>query len=289
MKARKFVAGVIAASMTLSALTVMPNFLASAETLIDNTFDRNYDGWYATNPAQQLIADASAAHDSARGMIVTDRRSPEDGAESEKGYYIEGGIKYDYSVFVKADTDEHFKLKLTWRYPDNTTDSAVIAEVYGKAGEWKQLSTKYKAPDDTVDLKLTLTTDTDNDFCFDEFKVVGKTAYHSEAEIKAYAAEVGLKDMYANHFRVGTCLPNGSLNNSTITGIILRDFNSVTCENELKPSDTLVQNGSTDTDIKVSLNNASRIIDFCIQHNIAMRGHTFVWHSQTPSWFFKQN
>ena len=288
MKAKKLVAGVLSAAMTLSAMTAMPMFMASAETLVNNTFERNYDGWYATNPAEQLVADASAAYDSARGMIVTGRRSPEDGAESEKGYYIEGGTKYDYSVFVKADTDEHYKLKLTWRYQDDTTGSAVIAETNGKAGEWKKLSAKYKAPANTVNLTLTLTTDTDNDFCFDEFKVVGEAPYHTDAEIQAYAAEVGLKDMYANYFRVGTCMPNGALSNNTITNIIMKDFNSVTCENELKPWDTLVRDGSTDDNIKVSLNSASRIIDFCIQHNIAMRGHTFVWHSQTRSWFFRQ-
>ena len=289
MKTRKLLAGLLSASLTFSALTVMPALQTSAAVLVDNGFERNFDGWYATNPASDLEAAADAAYKSARGMKVTDRRTPEDGAESEKGFYLEGGIKYHYSVYVKADTDEHYKLTLTWRYADNSTESAVIAEGSAKAGEWKKLACDYKAPDGTVNLTLRLTTDTANDFCFDSFKVVGEEAYHSDAEIQAYAADAGLKDMYANHFRVGTCMPNGALNNNTIKGIILKDFNSVTCENELKPDATLVQNGSSDDNIKVSLNNAAGIIDFCINNNIAMRGHTFVWHSQTPSWFFKQN
>ncbi len=288
MRSKKLLAGALSAAMTLSVLSAMPMIQSSAAVLVNNTFDRNYDGWYATNELSDLQATADAAYKSARGMKVVDRRTPADGAESEKGFYLEGGIKYDYSMFVKADTAEHYQLRLTWRYADNTTGSAVIAEANGAAGKWTKLSTKYKAPDGTVNLTLTLTTDSTNDFCFDSFKVVGQEAYHSAAEIKAYAADAGLKDMYANYFRVGTCMPNNALSNNTIRGIIMKDFNSVTCENELKPDATLVLDGSSDSNIKVSLSRASGIIDFCVSNNIAMRGHTFVWHSQTPYRFFKQ-
>ena len=287
MKSKKLLAGILSAAMTASLIQLMP-MPASAEVLIHNTFDVNYDGWSNFGEEAELTALASAAFKSARGMRVTNRQSAADGAFSEKGYYIEGGTSYHYSVQVMAETAEHFKLTLTWRYADDTTDSAVIAECDAKAGEWTELACDYEAPDGTCNLTLTLTTDSTNDFCFDTFCVTGQAPTYSESAIKAYAAEAGLKDMYANYFRVGTCMPNGALNNSTITGIVMRDFNSVTCENELKPDATLVQSGSTDSNIKVSLGSAAKIIDFCVNHNIAMRGHTFVWHSQTPSWFFKQ-
>ena len=55
-----------------------------------------------------------------------------------------------------------------------------------------------------------------------------------------------------------------------------------------KPDATLVQSGSSNSNINVSLQSASGIIDFCINNNIAMRGHTFVWHSQTPEAFFHE-
>lgn len=57
----------------------------------------------------------------------------------------------------------------------------------------------------------------------------------------------------------------------------------------MKPDATLVQSQCNGTNVGVSLNNAAAIIDFCVNNNIAMRGHAFVWHSQTPSWFFKEN
>lgn len=282
-------AGVMSAAMALSALTVMPSGTASADLLVSNGFESNYDGWYNVGDFTELKAAPQGAYHSSRGMAVTNRQNAADGAASDKGYYLDGGMRYAYSVYVKADTAETFTLTLSWLRPDGTRESAVIVKETANAGEWTKLSGSYAAPDDATDLTVTITTDSTNDFYFDSFKAEGKNKTWSRAEIEAHAADVGLKDIYANHFRVGTCVPNGSMGNSTITGIILREFNSVTCENELKPDATLVQNGSSNNNIKVSLSRAASIIDFCVQHNIAMRGHTFVWHSQTPSWFFKSD
>jgi len=100
----------------------------------------------------------------------------------------------------------------------------------------------------------------------------------------------GLKDVYANKFRVGSVLNSGTVNNTDIKNIMKKDFNSITMENEMKPDATLLQSGSTNDDIKVQLNSAARnILNFCRDNNIRVRGHTLVWHAQTPQWFFKDN
>ncbi len=99
----------------------------------------------------------------------------------------------------------------------------------------------------------------------------------------------GLKDVYTD-FKFGTILNNGTSNNQSMRDLVLREFNSITPENELKPDATMVQSGSTNEDIKVQLNTgARRILQFCQDNNIGVRGHTLVWHSQTPAWFFREN
>ncbi|MDR1829354.1 MAG: endo-1,4-beta-xylanase [Candidatus Fibromonas sp.] len=108
----------------------------------------------------------------------------------------------------------------------------------------------------------------------------------------AYAqqSEKGLKDVYANYFRIGTCYPSNQASNTQLQSVILREFNSLTHENELKPENTMVQSGSTDNDIKVQLgSNARTVMTFAQTNNIPIRGHTFVWHQQTPNWFFYKN
>jgi GH35 family endo-1,4-beta-xylanase len=98
----------------------------------------------------------------------------------------------------------------------------------------------------------------------------------------------GLKDVYSSKFKFGSILNGTTANNSAMKTIVLREFNSITPENELKPDATIVASGSTDTDVKVQLNSGARaILQFCQDNNIPVRGHTFVWHSQTPEWFFK--
>nr|AGS52794.1 endo-1,4-beta-xylanase A precursor [uncultured bacterium contig00184] len=104
----------------------------------------------------------------------------------------------------------------------------------------------------------------------------------------AYAQQ-GLKDVYAPYFKFGNILNGSTVNNQAMRTLLLREFNSVTPENELKPDATIVANGSTNTDVKVTLNTGARaILKFCEDNGIPVRGHTLVWHSQTPGWFFRE-
>jgi len=101
---------------------------------------------------------------------------------------------------------------------------------------------------------------------------------------------VGLKDVYSSKFKFGNILNSSTVNNSAMKQIVLREFNSITPENELKPDATIVASGSTNTNVKVQLNNGAKsILQFCQDNNIPVRGHTLVWHSQTPNWFFREN
>jgi len=104
------------------------------------------------------------------------------------------------------------------------------------------------------------------------------------------SATAGLKDVYANHFRLGSILNGSTVNSAAMKQVVLKEFNSITPENELKPDQTIVQSGSTNDNVKVQLGNGAKaILKFCEDNNIPVRGHTLVWHSQTPGWFFREN
>lgn len=288
MKMKKMLAALTSLTCCAGAMAAFPQLAAptyAAEVVYDS-FEVNYDGWHGTDDSIVLTAEDNGGFGASRGMKVTGRTSTEDGAASSKGFYLTGGVKYDYSMQVFSEKDSTFKLTLL--YIDAKTDKETVVELAEKkvkGGQWTELSADYKAPEGTYEYMLTLTNDSTDDFSFDEVKVTTKK---SAADVYAIPSGKGLKDEFANYFRVGNILNGGTVNDSGIKANITKDCNVIECENETKPDATLVFNGSTDTNVKVSLSRCSAIADFAAKNGIGFRGHTFVWHSQTPVQFFKE-
>ncbi len=112
---------------------------------------------------------------------------------------------------------------------------------------------------------------------------------------------VPLKELFKKDFLVGV-----AVNARTITGdagkMVIDNFNTMTCENEMKPQSLLFfprpgQMGAPQTSLKLDTINglvfnwasADRIVEFAKANNMKMRGHTLVWHSQTPAAFFNDD
>ncbi|MBQ7003425.1 MAG: endo-1,4-beta-xylanase [Oscillospiraceae bacterium] len=256
---------------------------------VHNDFEVNYDGWYGNAENVGLSAVSGSGFAGTRGMQVSGRVFSDDGASSSKGFYLIGGVDYTYSVQVKSESAENFTLELLCI--DMKTEEKTVVTLdtaHAEAGEWTELSAEYTAPENSYEFRLTITTDSTNDFYFDEVLVTSEEKIAVDT-VYASSEEQGLKDAFANYFRVGNILNSTTVQNSAITASVLKDYNSIECENEMKPDATMVQSQCSGTNIGVTINNAAAIMDFCVQNGIGMRGHVLVWHSQTPSWFFKEN
>lgn len=289
MNTRKLAASLTAVVCSIGMLSDLPSFLApvSAMELVHNDFETNYDGWYANADAVSMTAIAGIGHKDSRGMEVSGRTCASDGVSSEKGLYLSGGETHTYRIWVYSETAEQFHVTLACADLDTSqeTETELVTKQVA-AGTWTELQASYRAPKNSGEFRLTITTDSTHDFYFDDVTVSAKK---SSNLVFAASTEKGLKDEFANYFRVGNILNAGTVKNSTITASFLKDYNSVECENETKPDATLVQSQCSGTNIGVSLKNAASIMDFCVNNHLAMRGHTLVWHSQTPVWFFKEN
>lgn len=288
MQMKRLAAAVTAILCCSTMFTAFPDMMqqTKAAEAVHNDFETSYEGWHGKGDTVVLTATEGAGVNGSRGMTVTGRSSAEDGASSSKGFYLYGGITYDYRLEVMSETDETFRLSLLTI--DEETGAETLTEIDTaevKAGEWTELSGKYKAPENSYEFELTVTTDSTADFSFDELEI---TTRQRTDTVSAATAEKGLKDEFAHYFRVGNILNGGTVRNSAITANIIKDFNSVECENETKPDATLNQSQCSGTNIGVKLDSAAAIMDFCSKNGIAMRGHTLVWHSQTPVWFFKE-
>jgi endo-1,4-beta-xylanase len=76
----------------------------------------------------------------------------------------------------------------------------------------------------------------------------------------------------------GTAVAAGKLGNSTYAGILDREFNMITPENEMKWDTTEPSRGN------FNFGPADQIVSHAGAHGQRMRGHTLVWHNQLPSW-----
>ncbi|MEV4715511.1 endo-1,4-beta-xylanase, partial [Micromonospora sp. NPDC049374] len=100
--------------------------------------------------------------------------------------------------------------------------------------------------------------------------VVTSSAQAAESTLGAAAAQSG------RYF--GAAVAANKLSDSTYVGILNREFNSVTAENEMKIDALEPQQG------RFTYTNADRIVNHALSRGWKVRGHTLAWHSQQPEW-----
>ena len=93
-------------------------------------------------------------------------------------------------------------------------------------------------------------------------------------------ANVGLKDAYKDYFTIGVALNQRNVSDENQQALVLKEFNSVTAENDMKPGELHPKEGVWD------FTKADKIADFCRKNGIKMRGHCLCWHSQFCDWMF---
>ncbi len=106
----------------------------------------------------------------------------------------------------------------------------------------------------------------------------------------------GLKDLCANYFKLGVGLTGSGASNAAVLSkeymaVTKKHFNSVTLTNLMKPAHLLDQKGSQKSEDgmpAVKFDAVIPTLDWCKENGVSMRGHTLVWHTQTPDWFFKE-
>lgn len=107
---------------------------------------------------------------------------------------------------------------------------------------------------------------------------------------------VSLKDLCENYFTLGVGINGSTLDNLTTydeeyMALVEKHFNSVTMSNLMKSCYILQQKESQESEDGMPVLDFTSIDDtlqWCMDHNVKMRGHTLVWHTQAPGWFFRE-
>jgi endo-1,4-beta-xylanase len=94
--------------------------------------------------------------------------------------------------------------------------------------------------------------------------------------------EPTLKDAFEGKFYFGTALSADQImgKDTAALSVVKKNFNAIVAENSMKSG--LIQRREGNFDFSV----ADQFVEFGEEHDLHVTGHTLIWHSQAPDWFF---
>ena len=114
--------------------------------------------------------------------------------------------------------------------------------------------------------------------------------------VKAPVLSDTLKTAYIKDFKIGAAVNTWQLEGAgayaKAKALITNQFNSITMENQMKPESLLSkenQTRGTDTNVLINEEILGKVLKLASDNGLKLRGHTLVWHSQTPEWFFHKD
>lgn len=102
-----------------------------------------------------------------------------------------------------------------------------------------------------------------------------------------------LKEVYAKYFDIGCALNVRQFMDSYTASLVQGQFSTMTMENEMKPDAILNSTAWKNTvakgdenSLQIDTTALEKVLANAQKYGMKLRGHTLVWHSQTPYWIF---
>lgn len=272
----------------------------TGELIFSYDFESSKDGWSGRqNEKVELTGDA--AHSGIQCLKVSNRQASWNGG-MVKSDGLKAGHSYHFECYIMYYSSKHksHKHQLCASYDlGGSTVYVDLREITCKSGFWYKVYSTISFPNGATNLCIYVqseykeSNETDNDkldiyiddaVCYEDTTVVPVEKVNPDSI-------TSLKDYYSKYFKIGTSVSTYEIYRENAQKHIKKHCNSITCENEMKPDALLDQKKSQEAGkVCVTISdNTKAIMDFCVENDIAFRGHTLNWHSQTPEWFFKKN
>ena len=108
----------------------------------------------------------------------------------------------------------------------------------------------------------------------------GSNSQLQNSSQQAFDSTLGLKEYYRDYFKIGVAVSPRALKTDEAS-LVLKHFNSLTAENAMKMGPVHPKEN------EYYWRDADSIVAFAQRNKMVMRGHTLLWHNQTPDWLFK--
>lgn len=251
----------------------------AAEAVYQIDFEDGAGSWKPRGEGVELEVVDSAAASGSKSLLVSGRSQNWNGPSLDIHEFVEGNKEYSFSMMVKlVEGSEDSTITLsTENNKDGSNSWDNITSAEASAAEWVELSGKYTI-NSGMD-RITLYAESANaelEFLIDDLviKKEGEIVQKMEEDIPS------LKAAYADYFKIGAAIEPYQLEGEHAE-ILKKHFNSLTAENVMKPETIQPEEG------EFNFVGGDKIREFTKENEMVMRGHTLVWHSQVPDWFFE--
>lgn len=289
---KRVAAALISSVLALQGMPLLNPSAAEGDLLVTDFEDGDVKAFSKRGDDDTSVIESCSedAHDGKGCMSVTGRSEGWNGPSvSLESIGCEAGVQYIATAWVKMKWYNTVRLSMQYTDEDGVEHYDNLASVQSD-GKWVQIpETKFSFTTGMKNVSIYIEGNDAADMWVDDFSLKTAPVYPIQTDIP------GLKEVYNDYFKIGGAVTAKELAPKSTQDLILKHYNSITLGNELKPENMLDQKATLayleetgdNTVPKVKLNGAAKIIlDFCLEHNIPVRGHVLVWYSQTPYWFF---
>ncbi|WP_233261800.1 endo-1,4-beta-xylanase [Vitiosangium sp. GDMCC 1.1324] len=278
----KVLQGLLVSSLALLVFSSPPAHSQNTLLLQTDFEDGTTQGWTGRGGVETLAAASDAARNGSYGLKVGNFKQSWHGPTLDVTAYMEPGQTYVFSGWIKlpqgvSNTTVYMtmqrKVPSTTYYEQLYFDTATSSNWVNFKAQYKlleaadNLSIYFEAPNNST-LVLQL-----DDFRLEKLPDLGPIVIEENIP--------SLKDVFANDFLLGTAFTNDELIAEADRKLLAKHFNSMTPGNVLKWDSTEPQEGVFD------FSRSDAAVQFALQNGQQVRGHTLVWHSQTPDWVFR--
>ncbi|MDR2701859.1 MAG: endo-1,4-beta-xylanase [Spirochaetaceae bacterium] len=270
-------------------------------TVIDSTFeDGTLGGWAPRNdPAKgstRIEIDKTIKHSGTASMRVFDRKFTwmgpiqklTDNPVAGDVYSITAWVYFKDGPAVPALT---FSVERAFKNAAAPHAYQNVTTFQAKKGEWTELKTEYTIGADPTQASIfvyfelpykedhLVTANDKVDFWLDDIKIIKlDPASRPKAEMNI----PNLADAWRRYFDIGVAVPRNAVDTSSQTAqLLMKHFTVLVAENEQKMETVQPTEGRFDW------GPADAIINFGEMTGMRLRWYPLVWHSQNPSWLFR--
>jgi endo-1,4-beta-xylanase len=261
----------------LVAALLVPQADAHADepiTIIDSTFeDGTTEGWTPRGGAT-VAPSTTVAHGGSGSLAVTGRTQTWEGPVLDVLGTFVIGTRYTISAWVRlAAGSDSARLSVERRTGGTASYDQVVGDTALTAGGWVHLTGTYTLATEVEHLTVYVETATGTgDLHLDDVTI----SYLPDTPIQTDIPSV--KDV-VTEFPVGAAITQAALLGEH-GRLLTKHFDSITPGNALKWDATEPTEGA------FRFTDADPMVDFAKANGMAIRGHTLVWHNQTPAWVF---